>query len=94
MLSLYDEHRHGHLVSVLNHDPKAVALLYTAQVTWMLGYPDQAVRISDNTDAHARLLGHPFNLGFVLSAGARVFDHLGKPDEFLTRAERNRAPGS
>ena len=87
VLSLYEEHRHRHLVGVLNHDPKTVALLFTAQLTWMLGFPEQAVQISDIKDAHARLLGHPFDLGFALTVGARMFDHLGEPDEVVTRAK-------
>jgi predicted ATPase len=87
VLSLYEERQHGHLVGVLNHDPKTVALLYTAHLTWMLGYPEQAVQLSDIKDAHARLLGHPFNLGFALTVGARMFDHLGEPNEVMTRAK-------
>ena len=41
-----------------------------ADHTWYLGVsldlvarlPDQAVQVSDEKDAHARMLGHPFNL--------------------------------
>ena len=33
----------------------------------MLGYPDQAVQVSDEKDAHARRLGDAFNLGFALT---------------------------
>jgi class 3 adenylate cyclase/tetratricopeptide (TPR) repeat protein len=87
VLSLYEERRHGHLLGVLNHDPKTLALLFTAQLTWMLGYPEQAVQISDIMDAHARLRGHPFDLGFALTLGARMFDHLGEPNEFLRRSK-------
>jgi predicted ATPase len=53
----------------------------------MLGYPDQAVKAGDEIDAFARRLGHPFDLGFALTIGAIVFDHLGEPDEQLKRAE-------
>ena len=57
----------------------------------MLGFPEQAVRISDAKDAHARGLGHPFDLGWALTTGAEVFDHLGEPDELLKRvAEADR----
>ena len=62
-------------------------MIYTALLTWILGYPDQAVKISDEKDAHARRRGHPFDLGFALTVGADVFDHLGEPDELLKRAE-------
>jgi predicted ATPase len=75
------------LVGFLNHDPKTLGLMYAALSTWMLGYPDQAVKIADERDAFARRLGHPFDLGFALTVGAWVFDHLGQPDQQLTRAK-------
>jgi class 3 adenylate cyclase len=85
-LALYSEERHGHLVRILNHDLKTLSLIYTARLTWMLGYPEQAVKTHDLQGAHARRLGHPFDLGFVLTIGARVFDYLGEPEEKLKRA--------
>jgi len=87
VLTLYSEEQHGHLVGILNHDPKTITLMYAALSTWMLGYPDQAVKIGDERDAFARRLGHPFDLGFALTVGAWLFDHLGEPDEQLRRAE-------
>ena len=49
----------------------------------MLGYPDQAVRVSEELGAHARQLGHVFNLGFVLTLGAYVFDYRCEPERLL-----------
>ncbi len=86
VLVLYSEERHGHLVGVLNHDPKTVSLVWPALSTWMLGYPEQALRISDAAHDHARRRGHPFNLGWALTFGAQVFDCLREPDELLKRA--------
>jgi predicted ATPase len=51
----------------------------------MLGYPDEAVRISDEKDSYARQLGHPFNLGFALSLGAYGFDYRCEPERLLER---------
>jgi tetratricopeptide (TPR) repeat protein len=87
VLALYDEERHGHLLAILNQDPKTGALIFNAQSTWMLGYPEQAVKISEATDAYARRRGHPFDLGLVLSVGGLVFDYLRKPDEMMKRVE-------
>jgi class 3 adenylate cyclase/tetratricopeptide (TPR) repeat protein len=87
LLALYSEEQHGHLAGILNHDPKTASLVYSAQSTWMLGYPEQAVRISDAKDGHARQVGHPFNLGWALTVGAQLFDYLGEPDEWLKRIE-------
>jgi hypothetical protein len=53
----------------------------------MLGYPEQAARISDAKDAHVRRRGHPFDLGWALSFGAQVLDYLGEPDQWLKRIE-------
>ncbi len=87
VLALYSEERHGHLVDIKNHDPKTISLAYTALSTWMLGYPDQAVRISLAKDAHARRRGHPFDLGWALTVGAYVFDLLREFDDWLKRIE-------
>jgi hypothetical protein len=52
----------------------------------MLGYPDQAVQVSDDKDAHARRLGHAFDLGFALTRGAYAFDYRCEPERLLERA--------
>jgi hypothetical protein len=87
VLALYSEERHGHLASILNHDPKTFSLGFLAQSIWMLGYPKQAAGIGDAALEHARRRGHPFDLGWALTVGSRVFDHLREPDEVLKRGE-------
>jgi class 3 adenylate cyclase/predicted ATPase len=87
LLALYAEEQHGHLIGVIYEDPKTVGLAYAALLTWLFGYPAQAVQISDAKEAHARGLGHPFDLGWALTIGATVLDPLGRPDELLKRAE-------
>jgi predicted ATPase len=83
VLALYSEERLGSL----NIGPKSGSLAYSALSTWMLGYPEQAVRISEAGAAHARRRGHPFHLAWVLTNGAEVFDYLREPDEWLKRIE-------
>ena len=63
VLALYSEERHGHLAGVLNADPKTTSLVFWALSTWMLGYPEEALRISGAARDHARRRGHPFDLG-------------------------------
>ncbi len=53
----------------------------------MLGYPDRALRLSDEKDAHARRRRHPFDLGFALTIGAHEFDHRWQLDDLRKRAE-------
>jgi predicted ATPase len=91
VLALYSEERHGHLASILNFDPKTACLVHSGNSTWMLGYPEQALRTNNANDAHARRRGHPFNLGWALTVGTYVFDYLHEPDEVLKRvAEADR----
>jgi hypothetical protein len=92
VLALYSEERHGHLVGNLNQDPKTFSLRFSAQSTWILGYPEQAPRISDAKDAHARRRWHPFDLGWALTVGVEVFDYLRELDEMVKRIVPNRAP--
>jgi len=87
VLALYTEERHGPMVGLLNQDLKTFTLTWMALSTWMLGYPEQAVKISDAALAHARRLGHPFNLSWSLTYGALLFEHLGEPKELLKRVE-------
>ncbi len=87
VLSLYTEERHGNLVDVLGTEMKTTALIIASRAIWMLGFPEQAVRISEECESHARRRGHAFNLAYALTLGASVFNHLGQPDEVLRRAD-------
>lgn len=87
LLALYAEERHGHLMGVIHQDPKTVGLAYASLLTWLFGYPAQAAQIREAKEAHARGLGHPFDLGWALTMGATVLDPLGRHDEVLKRAE-------
>jgi hypothetical protein len=62
-------------------------LIFSAHSTWVLGYPEQALRILDAGHDHARRVRHPFALSWALSVGAHLFDCLREPDEWLKRIE-------
>jgi tetratricopeptide (TPR) repeat protein len=87
VLNLYDNEKHYHLADTLNQDPKTLAGIWASISTWMLGYPDQALRLGSEKDAHARRRGHPFDLGFALTMGAHEFDHRYEHAELRQRAE-------
>ncbi len=87
VLMLYDAAKHGHLAHVLIHDPKTATGIVSSLSAWILGYPDQALRLNDEKDAHARGRGHPFDLGFALTTGAHEFDHRCRHEELRKRAE-------
>jgi class 3 adenylate cyclase len=87
VLDLYDDKKHRHLADILNQDPKTSASIWGSISTWMLGYPDRALRLSNEKDAHARRRGHPFDLGFALTTGVHEFDHRWKHEDLRRRAE-------
>ena len=86
-MTLYSEEQHRHLADITNTDPKTVVGTFVSLGTWMLGYPDRAVRVSEAKDAHARRRGHPFDIGFALTFGGLVWDYRCEPDRLLARAE-------
>ena len=53
----------------------------------MLGYPERAVRLSHETDQHARSRAHPIDLGFALRMAAELFDFRCEPEEMRKRAD-------
>jgi tetratricopeptide (TPR) repeat protein len=87
VLDLYDAETHRHLVDMLYRDPKTSAGIFSSISNWILGYPDRALRLSVEKDAHARRRGHPFDLGFALSRGAHDFDHRFTHEDLHKRAE-------
>ena len=72
---------------IFNSDPKTGAGLYASIVAWMLGFPDRAVQLCDEKDAHARRRGQPFDLGWALTASGQVWDYRCEPQQVLVRAE-------
>ena len=87
VLDHYDDEKHRHLVDLLNMDPKTQTGCWGSICIWILGYPDRAMRLNDEKDAHARRLGHPFDLGFALTNGVHAFDHRCELEDLLKRAE-------
>jgi predicted ATPase len=84
---LYDAEQHRHLADLLNDDPKTLAAVFSSMCTWILGYPERALRLSDEKDAHARRRGHPFDLGMALTTGALEFDRRYGLEDLRKRSE-------
>ena len=68
-------------------DPGVACLSYKALTLWILGYPDQALRISHEAVTLAGKLVHPFSMVYALSIGALVHQFCGKAQETRERAE-------
>lgn len=86
VLALDEPRRAGRWMQLTGQDLRSTVGSYSSHWTWMLGYPDQAVRLSDETDARARRLGHAFNLAFTLVLGADTFDYRREPERLVERA--------
>lgn len=85
VLALYDPSRAGRWMELTGNDVRTAVGVFSSQWLWMLGYPDRAVEVSDQKDADARRLGHPFDIGWALTWGAYVFDYRCEPDRLLER---------
>jgi predicted ATPase len=79
---LHDVKRQGH--PPLDPEPRIVGLSHLAQASWLRGFPDQAVRASQEAVEMARAAGHPFTLTYAL-----LFASLGA--QFRRDAEATRA---
>jgi hypothetical protein len=84
---LYNAEEYRHVADILNHDPKTFAGIFGSISTWILGYPDRALRLNDEKDAHARHRGHPFDLGFALTTGVHELDPRSESGDLRKRAE-------
>jgi hypothetical protein len=81
VVALYDVEKHRHLVVNLNHDPMTLSSAFAALATWRLGYPDRAVRLTEDARAHARRLGHAFEMGWTRTYAAELFNYRGETEE-------------
>jgi DNA-binding SARP family transcriptional activator len=84
VISVYDPQQHHHaLILLRGSDAGTGALAYSACCLWCLGYPDQALRRSEEALALARELDHAFSLADVLCYGGCVFSKLRRDGQAL-----------
>jgi len=65
-LALYDRHEHRSHAFRYGQDPGAASLSYAGRVLWLLGYPEQALKASQEALILAQELSHPYSLAYVL----------------------------
>jgi class 3 adenylate cyclase/predicted ATPase len=78
---LYDRKMRDKLSFRLGQDPGVACLSYCALALWVLGYPDQAKRATQNALTLADELSHPFSSAYALSLACQVLQHRGEIDE-------------
>jgi class 3 adenylate cyclase/tetratricopeptide (TPR) repeat protein len=90
-LALYDPRNAERWIQTTGYDLRTFVKVYACQLIWMMGFPDQAARMSDECVAHAQADGHAFNLVWALTFSAYVFAYRREPERFLERvAEADR----
>src|SRR5262249_51490044 len=71
-IALYDTERHRLHAFVYGQDPGVLCLAYAGLALWQLGYPDEALKRSDEALALARKNAHPFSVAIALVSAARI----------------------
>ncbi len=66
-----------------------MAGIFASISAWMLGYPDRAMRLSNEKDAHARRRGHPFDLGICADAWDRTSSIAALPSPTCASVPKN-----
>ena len=76
-IALYDYERHRSNASQYGYDSGVACLGFAAIVLWHLGYPDQALRMSDDACALASKLSHPLNVAYAAGFAAWLHSLIG-----------------
>jgi len=83
---MYDyEQHHQILVQVRGSDAGIGAMAYEACCLWCLGYPDQALKRSQETLKLGRKLAHPFSLADAICYGGCLLNSMCQDTEKLTQ---------
>jgi predicted ATPase/class 3 adenylate cyclase len=64
--ALYDSKEHYPSAATYGLDLKSATLNFLSPTLWLLGYPDQALAMSDSNLSHAHQLGYAFNLALAM----------------------------
>jgi predicted ATPase/DNA-binding transcriptional ArsR family regulator len=79
-LELYDDERHSSHAFVYGDNPATSARSCLAEVLWLLGHVDQALRRSEeNLTALRSLVDHPYSVAFGLDIAAFLRQYLRDP---------------
>jgi predicted ATPase len=88
--ALYDARKHHHHALLYGgHDPGVCCRYHAAEVLWLLGYPDQALRRSEDSLALARQSPHASTLAAALSFAAWFQARVGARDTVQARLDES-----
>jgi class 3 adenylate cyclase/tetratricopeptide (TPR) repeat protein len=87
-LSRYDDRERTALwASRVGEDAGITHRCYLSLALWQLGYPEQALRVSQETRKLARAIGHPFSLAYAQHHASWLYHQLGLPAETKAASE-------
>ncbi|MBV8362109.1 MAG: AAA family ATPase, partial [Deltaproteobacteria bacterium] len=58
-VAMYDPRQHGNHAQIYGHDPAVVCLMHASWAYWLLGFPDRALKLGEESLARAREIAHP-----------------------------------
>jgi predicted ATPase/class 3 adenylate cyclase len=88
VLALYDHERHSSHAFTYGDNPATSARSVLSSVLWLLGYPDQALRCSEENLAILRSrVQHPYSVAFGFTLAAFLRQYLGDPPAAHALAE-------
>jgi TOMM system kinase/cyclase fusion protein len=82
VVALYEPQQHLAMAFRFGYDPGVYARAVEGWVLWLLGYPEQALRRSQDALTMARELSHPFTLALTLVTAAAL--HQMRQEEHAT----------
>ncbi|MGC2202537.1 MAG: AAA family ATPase, partial [Stellaceae bacterium] len=85
---LYDPERHSlHHQLYGGHDPGSCAGYFSAQVHWLLGYPDKGLALGSEALELAERIAHPFSIAIALQFDSMLHLDRGEPEFALQRLD-------
>ncbi len=85
-ITLYQAQRH-HSHAAFLQDPGVSCLCYLAWDLWFLGYPDQALKRTDEAIILAQSLSHPYSRAYSHAFAAMIHNLRGESEEAQEQAE-------
>jgi class 3 adenylate cyclase len=86
-LDLWEPKEANRWIQLTGFEMRTFVEVYACQLIWIMGFPDQAKRLSEDCVAYARSGGHIFNLVWALTFSAYVFAYRREPDLLMERVE-------
>jgi tetratricopeptide (TPR) repeat protein len=74
-------------IRLFSQDPRVICVSRLAYVVWCLGYPEQALALSEQALAYGRACGHPFSLAYAMIWNVILLGQLSLFDQALQRVK-------